>query len=72
MNQQARLIPLLRQHGVAGAGKAGTGCLRVPSPRAGVWSHRETVPVPGAAAGTSLGGERTPSMEGGVLIACHQ
>lgn len=60
MNQQARLIPLLRRRGVAGAGMVGTGGFGVPSPRAGVRSHRGAVPVPGAAAGTWLGG--------GVLI----
>jgi len=64
MNQQARLIPSLHQHGVTGAGMAGTGCFGVPSPRAGVWSHRGAVPELGPAAGTSLGGEWTPSVEG--------
>lgn len=66
MNQQACLIPSLRQRGVTGAGMAGTGCFGVPSPRAGIWSHRGAVPTPGAVAGTSLGVE--PSVEGGVLI----
>lgn len=58
MNQQARLIPLLRRRGVAGAGMVGTGCFGVPSPPPR--SHRGAVAAPGAAAGTWLGG--------GVLI----
>lgn len=45
MNQQARLIPLLRRHGVAGAGMVGTGCFGVPSPPPGVtegpWQRQE-------------------------------
>lgn len=47
---------------------AGTGCSGGPSPRAGIWSHPGAVPAPGPTAGTSPGGERAPSVEGGVLI----